>query len=320
MKERSFKIGITALFDPWQTAHGRTFLRAVAFFRNGNKASPNTEYCFSDDGASAINAVGVAKSFISQNVDIVVGHFSSDAASAAILEYERAGTPLLMPAATTSSITKGKSCGFRICPSDSMLAARLSFCLRTRSIAKVFVSCDSSLHGTELAAEIKRTLHDDGLACVQSADTASLLVFAGRLRASGEFVQDTRASGVDTPIMLTDDAVSPYLTHYTAAYPNVEMIGFAPPEAMDSSRGAGILYKSSFGSDPEVYFLETLQALEIAAELSLDRSAMLERLSTENFQTSGGLVSFQEGERSAVPHALWELSQTGIKFRSLLTG
>ncbi len=97
---KKLEVGISALFEPQVTRHARTFMRALAVARSHFPGLSQVKFIFRDDGASQETALAVVRYFIQQGVDLVVGHFSSDAALSAAQYYRQAGIPLLTPAAT----------------------------------------------------------------------------------------------------------------------------------------------------------------------------------------------------------------------------
>src|SRR5690606_10720909 len=95
---RSVKVGVSASLDPARTVHTQGFLNSVELF-NRTRDFP-FHLVWTDDGASAHRARAAARQMIASGVDVVVGHFASDAAASALEMYQDSGTPVLLPAAT----------------------------------------------------------------------------------------------------------------------------------------------------------------------------------------------------------------------------
>ncbi|WP_205919834.1 ABC transporter substrate-binding protein, partial [Pseudomonas viridiflava] len=91
----TLRVGVSALFDPDDTPHARTFLRALAVARNVIPELGRVQWHLLDDGANARRGAEVAQQMIDWRADLVIGHFSSDAAIGAAPLYQRAGMALL---------------------------------------------------------------------------------------------------------------------------------------------------------------------------------------------------------------------------------
>ncbi|EPM69538.1 hypothetical protein A3SM_28795, partial [Pseudomonas syringae pv. actinidiae ICMP 18886] len=133
------RVGVSALFDPADTPHARTFMRALAVARNCIPGLARVQWHFLDDGANAARGAEVAQHMIDWQADVVVGHFSSDAAIIAAPLYQQAGIALLTPAATIDRLTLEHFNVFRFCPSDRQLAGDLVSWLASRQWQRVHV-------------------------------------------------------------------------------------------------------------------------------------------------------------------------------------
>lgn len=305
MAGKRLTVGLTALFDPRRTAHARTFLRGIAVAVNTLPEVAALRFLMADDDASGPRAVEVARGFVRDGADLVVGHFSSDAALSAAEVYEHHGVPLLLPASTASKVTRGRAAAFRLCPSDALLARRLIAFVRNEGWERVSVEADASLHGRLLADEIRSEAERAGLCVVDGPWSADAAVFAGRLGASAGHLARMRADGYRRPIVLTDDAAAPELIEGIPDPGELAVIGFAAASMVDAAKSVAGAHHASFGEAPAVYFLETVAALSIAAQLSRTGGDPLERLRNGRFPTAVGEVSFENGERRNPPHAVW---------------
>ncbi len=320
MANERLTVGLTALFDPRRTAHARTFLRGIAVAINSLPEVAAMRFLLADDGAAGPRAVEVAEGFVRDGVDLVIGHFSSDAALSAADVYERHGVPLLLPASTASRVTHGRTATFRLCPSDALLARRLVGFVRAEGWTRISVEEDTSLHGRLLAEEIRTEATSAGLALAEGPWAADAAVFAGRLGASAGHLARLRADGYRRPIVLTDDAVAPELTAGLPDPGELVVIGFAAASMVEGATAAAGAHRLSFGEEPAVYFLETVAALSIAAQLSRTRGDHPERLRNGCFPTVLGDVSFANGECRNQPHAVWRPRGGRLEPTRLLTG
>lgn len=318
MSGQKMRVGISAIFDPRITSHGRTLLRSLELFRNHYRSAVSVTYEFADDNADRNTAINVAEQFVKKSVDVVVGHFSSDAAVAAAPIYGASGIPLLLPAATASAVTNDNNNAFRICPNDTALANRLVNFVIQRGWSTIYISSDESLHGRILAREIEIRTEGSTITLTSNASSADALVFAGRLAASGHFVSAMRTRQINTPIILTDDAASASLPSVVEKPGELHIVSFAPAYSIAQGQRFCSLYRLTYGVDPDVYGLETFAALQVAVEAKACGPSMLRTISEGFFTTAVGGVQFQRGERAGAPHGLWSVEGRSLLFQALL--
>ncbi|MDU8501249.1 ABC transporter substrate-binding protein [Pseudomonas syringae] len=309
------RVGVSALFDPHDTPHARTFMRALAVARNCVAGLARVQWHFLDDGANAVRGAEVARQMIDWKADLVIGHFSSDAAVSAAALYQQAGIALLTPAATIDCLTLVHRNVFRFCPSDRQLAGDLVSWLASRQWRRVHVQADDSAHGQALCVAICEALVSAGLQCVDVPEHADVEVFAGRLKASREHWQARRQAGSNRPLVLTDDAASPYLGCAEAQRDKTFVIGFGTPDNAENGCHASTLHQTLFAAEPHTYFRESLLMLYVLAELAnggLRAGQLLDALQHTTFNTPLGAVSFDRGELRGVMTCVWTPSPAGL--------
>ncbi|KAA8697698.1 ABC transporter substrate-binding protein [Pseudomonas caricapapayae] len=309
------RVGVSALFDPHDTPHARTFMRALAVARNCVPGLARVQWHFLDDGADAVRGAEVARQMIDWKADLVIGHFSSDAAVSAAALYRQAGIALLTPAATIDCLTLEHRNVFRFCPADRQLAVELVNWLAIRQWRRVHVQADDSAHGQALGAAISKTLANAGLQCVDEPDRADVEVFAGRLKASREHWLARRQAGSTLPLVLTDDAASPYLGRPASRDRNTFVIGFGAPDSTANACHAQALHRKLFAAEPPAYFRESLLMLYALAELAnggLRAGQLLDALQHTTFNTPLGAVSFDRGELRGAMTCIWAPGPTGL--------
>ncbi|RXU00729.1 ABC transporter, partial [Pseudomonas syringae] len=229
--------------------------------------------------------------------------------------YRHAGIALLTPAATIDCLTLEHDNVFRFCPSDRQLAAELVSWLATRQWPRVHVQADDSAHGRALCVAISAALASAGLQRVDELDQADVEVFAGRLKPSLEHWQARRQAGSTRPLVLTDDAASPYLGRAAAHDINTFVIGFGAPDNAEHRCQAQALHRSLFAAEPQTYFRESLLMLYVLAEVARSalRAAQLpDALRHSTFNTPLGSVSFDQGELRSATTCLWTPGPTGL--------
>ena len=305
------KVGVSALFDPADTPHARTFLRALTVARNGIPGFDRVHWEFCDDGANPARAEQVARQMVAAKVDLVIGHFSSDAARVAAGIYRQADIGLLTPAATLDCLTQDHPNVFRFCPADRHLANDLLAWLRHRQWTGVHIDADPSAHGQALAKVIAQVASDCGIRTVDR-EQAQVEVFAGRLASSREHWHARRRNGSQRPLVLTDDAASPYLGNAAETDANTYVIGFGTPASTANESAA---HRALFDAEPETYFRESLLMFHVLAQLarrSWRPTELLHALNHETFETPLGAVSFDQGECRGACTRLWQVGIAGL--------
>lgn len=309
----ALRVGVTALFDPADTPHARTFMRALCVARNVVCGLHNVQWRFLDDGANPAQGAEVARRFIEWGADIVIGHFSSDAAVAAAGLYRQAGIALLTPAATLDRLTLEHDNVFRCCPSDRRLAADLASWLKARRWHVVHIDSDDSAHGRALAQALSHAARSTGLRHVAQREQAQVEIFAGRLRASRQHWQARRLAGSLRPLVLTDDAATARLGRASSCDRDSYVIGFGHPDAPRCPVTA--LHQRLFAEAPDTYYRESLLALHLVARLatgSARGSQLIEALRDSRCETPLGAVAFERGERPGAFTRVWRISEAGL--------
>lgn len=312
----TLKVGVSALFDPADTPHARTFLRAMCVARNFIPALAHVQWHFLDDGANRVRAEQVAEQMVAANVDLVIGHFSSDAAVSAAPVYRQAGIALLTPAATIDCLTQDHHNVFRFCPSDRQLAKDLLDWLAVKGWQTVHISSDQSAHGQALAKGIALAARDGGIRQTDQREQAQVEVFAGRLRSSREHWQQRRAAGSQRPLILTDDAASPYLGSAAADDCTTWVIGFGNVDREVGQCLGTLQHRALFGVAPETYYRESLllfHVLGVLTSRSWRRAELLHALNHTTFNTPSGEVSFDQGELRGACNSLWRVGPRGLQ-------
>lgn len=148
-------IGIAGPLTGPRAAYGALLRAAV------DRAEPWFEPVLADDRAEVAQAETVARAFIANGVDAVVGHFNSDCARAAGALYRQAGVPFLMPASTADDLT-GTTDGIRICAADTMQIDALAEWLSEQGTRITEIWEDGSPYAARLGSAIRaRGLFDD---------------------------------------------------------------------------------------------------------------------------------------------------------------
>ncbi|OWW18040.1 ABC transporter substrate-binding protein, partial [Noviherbaspirillum denitrificans] len=274
-------------------------------------------------------AARAAAELAAWGADVVIGHFASAAADAARHIYRDAGIPLLLPAATAGGLVEAGGNVFRLCDPDRRLAEALTRDLSvTHGVSTLVVACDGSLHGVALSAEIvqaamRRGQHVERIASrvVECSVPADACVFVGQFDASVQFVQQQRAHGADTRLVLTDDAATPELGAALRGYPEPVLVyGFRPASSYPAAQDLVLEHTRRHCYTPGVYFLETYAALQIVGDyLKQDQVLPLAgALAAQEWDTVLGRVRFEGNEGGAARYGKWVLADGLLQYSQSL--
>ncbi|MFH8621437.1 FAD-dependent oxidoreductase [Streptomyces vietnamensis] len=110
-----------------------------------------------DDRGEAETARQIAEAVVAEGRHaLVVGHFNSAGAAAALPVYRAAGLPVLLPLATTPDLlADGAGTLLRWCPDDRAQAADLLAAVRDAGHTRVAVTHDGSAYGERLALLVR---------------------------------------------------------------------------------------------------------------------------------------------------------------------
>lgn len=292
------RIGFTAAFRTEVTIHARGFLQGIYLSSQLYPAIREAEWVFYDDNASVAGGVKAAELFMRENVDVVVGHFASESAAAALPLYKAHSIPLILPASTCASLTQRSDLAFRVCASDRTLAGKLVEHLIHRSVYRYALFCDESLHGRQQAAEIETQLATQPIERVALPEDAEVVIFCGRLKASNEYLKTLRSASQNIPVYLTDDAYSDTLFHGIPDPGEIFVFSFPPGGEKKSSTYQEMQHscRMHFQHGLLLYTSETIAALSLISQSDLNRERITDVLLNENFNTPGGKVAFESGE------------------------
>ncbi|SED09558.1 FAD-dependent oxidoreductase [Streptomyces sp. TLI_105] len=135
-----------------------------------------------DDRGEAETARQIAEAVVAEGRHaLVVGHFNSAGAAAALPVYRAAGLPVLLPLATTPGLlADGAGTLLRWCPDDRAQAADLLAAVRDAGHTRVAVTHDGSAYGERLALLVR-----DASAAARPAVPSGAVVSDGSGPATG---------------------------------------------------------------------------------------------------------------------------------------
>ncbi len=320
------KIGLVAPFEGLHRHLGYDVLYAVKLaVRERNAAGGVSGYMVElvalDDGNDPAQArLQARKMIVDPDVRGVIGHFSDEAALAALDEYHRAGLALITPVAADAVTGQGYPEVSRLYARNDLLGKeaaryvveelgmrRLAVLRGRDDLADAFVRMAEGL-GAEVVLDA-----DTGFAFHASRFTsAELVFFSGGAVEGGELIARARDAGVEAVFMGGSELDSPQLvqiggeavggTLYITAVPPPH-----PPQSWGGKRGGDFVagYRASSGRlpgpqavvayDATCVLLETLaRAIESRGEPA--RDAVVAELSTlQDYPGLIGSITFDDG-------------------------
>jgi Periplasmic binding protein len=310
MMTRPFRIGVSSALNAAQTLHARTVLRALTTAINYLPESASVSLLLADDQASGDRAVEIARRFIAEQVDAVIGPFASDCLSATAAIYGNAGIPLVLPAATICLPVAWPNV-FRICPNDRIMAEQIAARAHARGFEHVTLESDDSIHCVRLRGEILRSLARRNIEPDGSRD-AQAAIYTGRLAASKKWLLGLRHTNRTIPVLLTDDAAADSLIEGIERPGDIEVFGFPLAGQIPEARPWADYHARDYVGAPPIYFLEVLAAMAILIQTARSRRDPRETLLHDTFATPLGAVSFDEGERRSAKCDSWQITDAGL--------
>jgi ABC-type branched-subunit amino acid transport system substrate-binding protein len=307
-------VGVSAWLDPGSTVHAQTLLRTLTVAIDWTPGVSSLSFVYGNDEATPETAAAVARRFVAEGVDVVIGPFGSGALLGAIDIYEAAGIPVIAPAATIE-LPRRHANLFRICPSDRLLAAEVARRVRDRGFERVAVLSDDSIHYRTLRDRIHALL--DGVATTGTGEPGAevpdvdAVVYTGRLKPSNAWLKAARGSGMTLPVIMTDDAAAADLLDGVADPGDLEVLGFPTAHQIPGAAVMAARYQRLYGGPPPIYFLEVLAAVETVAQARRSSRPLAQSLSNGTFLTVFGPTRFVDGERSSAALSLWTAGSDG---------
>ncbi|MBT2406355.1 MULTISPECIES: FAD-dependent oxidoreductase [unclassified Streptomyces] len=176
----------------------------------GAAAHAEVHWDLHDDRGEATAARSVAEAVVADGrYALVVGHFNSAGARAALPVYRAAGLPVLLPLATAPKLLAGTAGeALRWCPDDLAQLAALREEIRWAGHTHLAVADDGSTYGAVLA-QLLLVLPEDTLRVTAaepgSAITATALVVCGTHAGAAREARARRKAGFEGALYFTDD-------------------------------------------------------------------------------------------------------------------
>jgi|GEM_PF-4466616 len=313
-------LGVSAALTPGLTVHTQTFVNAVndAYDCLPTEIRREVSLEWACDEMSAAGGRKAAQQLLSKSANLVVGHFSSQAAEAAIPYYLSEHVPVILPCSSQDDLTAidrekfNNPMVFRLSCSNGGLMQAVGRLLEREKInpADLGIWSADSIYARQLSFAARVHLASANSE-TETPFKKSYLLLGHHHDVVGKIV-DIRRQGHQGLIIILDDAIDPELA---------EVIG------QEHCRGVlGIIAEAAGGqSDKKLsaapFYKETHLAVQIACcalATGKQREALAEILLKEFWDEDAGQANFNEdGENLAFQFGVWGV-RNGVFQRSFV--
>lgn len=276
-----------------------------------------------EDGAcDAKTAAAAANKLVTQQVAVSVGGYCSGATLPTLPIFEKAGVPMLIPAAnSTELVDQGLDNVFLINGTGTQQADAAVAYMEKAGASKVALMDDNTSYSVDIADLTAERLKESGgpeLVAHQSVTAGEsdysanvnavlkadpdFVYWTGYYQEGGLITRQLRQAGYDGTIMVADGSVDAKLMEIAGAQ-NADGILATMTQTPDTIEGAEDWisnYKDKFGSQPGPYSTQSYDAVRVAAEAidnagSTETDAVIDALENiDGFQLFSGPLKFTE--------------------------
>ncbi len=337
----AIKIGIAGPHSGGLAPYGIPTVRAAELVVNkinakGGVLGQNVEMLIEDDACVPVTAASIAAQFVTQGVDVVLGHICSGATLAALETYKNAEIVVMSPASTNPELTQSGDYPnfFRtIAPDDAQARLLVDYALNILKVSKIAVVHDNEAYGKGLAELVKGFLEADTRAMlvlyesitpglmdysnvVQNINqsNAEAAIYCGYHLEASKIITQMREMNMNT-IFISGDAVKDN-AFIVAAGNNAEGVYASAPKDLSNN----VMYQlaveehvQAYGEDPGPFFpqayaatMALLNAIKNAG--STNQEAVSEALRSNFVETPLGRIRFDEkGDAIGVGFSMYKV-------------
>ncbi|WP_119462082.1 branched-chain amino acid ABC transporter substrate-binding protein [Rhodospirillaceae bacterium SYSU D60014] len=272
-----------------------------------------------DDACDPKQAVALANQFVSDGVEIVIGHLCSSAAIAAADVYAEEGTVMLTASATSPALTaKAYDTIFRACGRDDQqatLAAELI--LKQFPDKRIAIVHDKGAYGQGLAMEMEKALANAGVTPAYTgsiaagerdysalitrlkADNVDVLYYGGYHSELGLIARQAAQQGYDLQLIAADGLATDEYWAIAGEAGEGTLFTFSPDPKRNPEITSILEELRAEGPEPDNFTLYHYAAVQILAQAieeagSADPEAVAEALHSGTFDTIVGTMQFDE--------------------------
>ena len=244
------------------------------------------ELQIADGACDAQQAVASANKLVSSGVVMSVGGYCSGATLPTLPIFNKAGIPMIIPAANSQDLVKeGLKNVFLINGTGlQQSTAALTF-IKKQGYKAVALVDDNTSYSADITAETGKQIADDGSSKVALktsvnagesdyssvvrdiiGSNADLLYWTGYYQEGGLIIDQLRKAGYTGDIMVADGSADPTLATIAGASAEGVYATMTPtPNTIKGAEGWIANYKKQFGDDPKPYSTQSYDAVRLAA-------------------------------------------------------
>jgi branched-chain amino acid transport system substrate-binding protein len=295
-----------------------------------------------EDGAcDPRTATAAANKLVTDGVDISVGGYCSGATLPTLPIFEKAGVPMIIPAAnSTQLVDQGLANVFLINGTGTQQAEAAVEFMTKQNATKVALVDDNTSYSADIAKRTAEQLEagngpqlaiHESVTAGESDYSANVnavlqsnpdfVYWTGYYQEGGLILRQLRQAGYTGTIMVADGSVDQQLVEIAGAE-NAEGVFATMTQTPDTIDGAAkwiSSYKEKFGADPGPYSTQSYDAVRVAAEAlrkagSTDTEAVIKALEgIDGFELFSGPLKFTK-EHTLSSGGFLILSVQGGKF------
>ncbi|MEO7349727.1 MAG: branched-chain amino acid ABC transporter substrate-binding protein [Terrimesophilobacter sp.] len=272
-----------------------------------------------DGACDSQQAVASANKLVSSGVVISVGGYCSGATLPTLPIFNKAGVPMIIPAANSQDLVKeGLKNVFLINGTGlQQSTAALTF-IKKQGYKAVALVDDNTSYSADITAETGKQIADDGSTAVVLktsvnagesdyssvvrdiiSSKADLLYWTGYYQEGGLIIDQLRKAGYTGDIMVADGSADPTLATIAGASAEGVYATMTPtPNTIKGAESWIADYKKQFGDDPKPYSTQSYDAVRLAAAAleaagSTKTDALISALEgIKDFKAFSGPLSF----------------------------
>lgn len=244
------------------------------------------ELQIADGACDAQQAVASANKLVSSGVVISVGGYCSGATLPTLPIFNKAGVPMIIPAANSQDLVKeGLKNVFLINGTGlQQSTAALTF-IKKQGYKSVALVDDNTSYSVDITTETKKQIEADGAAKVVlktsvnagesdyssvvrdiMGSNADLLYWTGYYQEGGLIIDQLKKAGYTGDIMVADGSADPTLATIAGAAAEGVYATMTPtPNTIKGAEGWIADYKKAYGEDPKPYSTQSYDAVRLAA-------------------------------------------------------
>jgi branched-chain amino acid transport system substrate-binding protein len=242
-----------------------------------------------DEACDPQQAVAAANKLVSSGVVVSVGGYCSGATLPTLPIFEKAGVPMIIPAANSQDLVKqGLKNVFMINGTGKQQSTAALTFLKKKKFATVALVDDNTSYSKDITTETQKQIEADGSAKVvlNTSVTAGesdysgvvrdiigakpdLVYWTGYYQEGGLIINQLKAQGFSGAIMVADGSVDPSLPKIAGS--GSDGVFATMTQTPDTLTGAKAKkwvadYKKKFNSEPGPYSTQSYDAVRVAAE------------------------------------------------------